>query len=97
MQQVMAQPKVDDLSARGRVEINFGKGMSLEGVTNILESDENSIVATLDKNILTITGDKLSLDTLDVEKRLAKISGNVTALKYSKEREKMPLLKRVFK
>ena len=79
------------------VNINFGVDIAINGVTNMVESDEKQIICNLGDKSLIITGEKLTIASLDTEKCICIISGSVESLKYLKGKQKQSLLKRFFK
>ena len=79
------------------ININFGVDLIINGVTNMVESDEKQIICNLGDKSLIITGEKLIITSLDTEKCVCAITGSVESLKYVKGKQKQSLLKRFFK
>lgn len=96
MQQIVSKPASNATQERF-VHINFDKDIIIQGVSNIIESNESEIVMTMPGNTLTLSGEKFNIDIFDVSKNYAQISGSLSNLHYSKGREKLSFLKRIIK
>lgn len=79
------------------ININFDVNIVINGVTNMIESDEKQIICNLGDRSLIITGQKLTIASLDTEKCLCTVTGSIESLKYVKGKQKQSLLKRFFK
>lgn len=96
MQQIISKPSAS-APAEKYVHINLDKDIILQGVSNILQSNDKEIVLTMGDNTLTLCGDGFNIDVFDVSKSNAQISGKLSSLRYSKGHEKMSLIKRLIK
>ena len=118
----MSQITVPSTSKPQRsININFDVNIVINGVTNMIESDEKQIICNLGethfqassyapyvteiklcgvclylflKLSLIITGQKLTIASLDTEKCLCTVTGSIESLKYVKGKQKQSLLKR---
>jgi hypothetical protein len=79
------------------VTIDFDSNIVINGITNMIESDDKQIVATLGDKTLIITGEKLNVTSLDTARYVCTVSGSLITLKYVKGRQKTSLFKRIFK
>lgn len=77
--------------------IKFEEGFEIYGVSNVIENNESTFVASVAGNIITVVGSKFNLDSLDISSKTAKLSGKVSAFKLAKTRQKVSPLKRIFK
>ena len=78
------------------VTIDFDSNIVINGITNMIESDDKQIVATLGDKTLIITGEKLNVTSLDTARYVCTVSGSLITLKYVKGRQKTSLFKRIF-
>lgn len=79
------------------VAIDFDSSITVNGITNMIESDDKQIVAALGDRTLIITGEKLTVVNLDTVRYTCTISGSLATLKYIKGKQKVSFFKRVFK
>lgn len=98
----ISEDNMDNNYVKNKVEspsmlIKFEEGFEIQGISNVIENNESSFVASVGGNILTVSGSKFNLDSLDIAGKTAKVSGRVTALKLAKTRQKVSPLKRIFK
>ena len=59
--------------------------MSLSGVSDVSEFNENQIILITQMGILTIDGDELKISELSVETGEMKVEGTINAIVYSDE------------
>lgn len=95
--QTMTKPSSAAVTLPCSAHIIFGESITLDGITNISESDDKTIIANMGENSLQIYGDKLNIDMLDTTGKKATISGSVHILKYSKGKEKLSFIKKLIK
>lgn len=98
----ISEDNMDNNYVKNKIEspsmlIKFEEGFEIQGISNVIENNESSFVASVGGNILTVSGSKFNLDSLDIAGKTAKVSGKVTALKLAKTRQKVSPLKRIFK
>ena len=79
------------------VTIDFDSSIVINGITNMIESDDKQIIAALGEKTLIITGEKLNVISLDTARYTCTVSGSLLTLKYVKGRQKVPFFKRLFK
>ncbi len=79
------------------VNIDFDSKIIINGITNMVESDDKQIIAALSDRTLVITGEKLTVVSLDTERCVCTVSGAVYGLKYVKGKEKQSVFKKIFK
>lgn len=96
MSQNLSKPSTAIQSDKS-LHVNFDKDITLEGVNNILQSNDKEIVLTMGDNTLVLSGENFNIDVFDLTKRFAQISGKLYCVKYSKGREKLSFLKRIIK
>lgn len=97
MAELTAKPKQQS-APNAEITIKFGESITIDGVTDLGETGDKLVVATLGAtHTLTLTGENLKLDLLDVNTQKAMIRGEITSLKYSKGHEKLSFVKRIFK
>ena len=79
------------------VNIDFDNSVVINGITNMIESDDKQIIAAMGDRTLIITGEKLTVVSLDTARYSCTISGSLITLKYVKGHQKVPFFKRIFK
>lgn len=71
--------------------------MTINGVTEVLTFENNLIVLSLGDRVLTIKGENLKINELDVKGGRLTAMGEVIGLMYSKSREKLSFFKKLFR
>lgn len=89
------QTKKAVLPASAQVE--FGKGISLSGVTEIISSTEKCFVARAGERVLTVQGEGLTPKLIDVEKNTAVLGGKVYAVSQSEQLTPKGFLAKLFR
>lgn len=79
------------------VTVDFDSSIIINGITNMIESDDKQIIAALGDKTLIITGEKLTVVSLDTARYTCNVSGNLITLKYVKGRQKTSFFKKIFK
>lgn len=79
------------------ININFDSNIEINGVTEMIESDEKQIICNLGDRSLIITGERLKIINLDTSRGICALSGSIATLKYAKGKQKLSLFKKIFK
>ncbi|MDE6276177.1 MAG: YabP/YqfC family sporulation protein [Clostridia bacterium] len=79
------------------ININFDSNIEINGITEMIESDEKQIICNLGDRSLIITGERLKIVNLDTSRGLCALSGSIATLKYAKGKQKLSLFKKIFK
>lgn len=69
----------------------------MSGVVSVPVFNERTIEVVLSENVLTVLGDNLNIETLNLESGSLVATGKIRELKYSHAREKLSFIKRIFK
>ncbi len=69
----------------------------IKGTKKVSNCTPTSAIILLDKNILTLQGENLEIKKLDLENQEVILSGRIISMKFSNEKEKQSLMKRIFK
>ena len=69
----------------------------ITGATRVIASTAKEAVVELENGTVILSGNNLLLTKLDLDNLELKFSGIITNLKFSDKREKVGLLKRIFK
>lgn len=77
--------------------LNISKKITVTGVINVESFDDKSVLLTLSDNLLTLTGNNFLIDNLNIEDGNLMLTGEIADIKYSKTREKVSFIKRIFK
>lgn len=73
------------------------KNSEIKGISAVLGYKDTEITLSLSDRVLIVTGENLTLDSLDTENFSCSISGKVNSLRYKKRGEKTAFLKRLVK
>lgn len=89
--------KGSETSKTHTLAVRQRKGVELTGVTDVTSFDEAAILLVTDCGVLTVEGEGLHIDTLDIARGVVEITGLVSALYYSTEaREKRGWREKLF-
>lgn len=80
-----------------KVELDHLHAMSVTGVEDVPTFTDKTIVIRLKDETLTVSGQNLSVKSLDVTEGKLQIEGQVNALKYSSSSTPTSFAKRIFK
>lgn len=70
------------------------KSISIEGIVEIIASNDNNICLKLKDTLLNITGSNINIIKLDISSGLLQAEGNFDSIKYGKSGN---IFKRLFK
>ena len=79
------------------ININFDSNIEINGVTEMIESDEKQVICNLGDRSLIITGERLKIVNLDTSREVCALSGCISTLKYTKGKQKLSIFKKIFK
>ena len=79
------------------INIVFDSQIEINGLTEMIESDEKQVICNLGDKSLVITGEKLKIVNLDTSRGICSLSGSISTLKYVKGKQKLSLFKKIFK
>lgn len=68
-----------------------------QGATRVIASTAKEAVVEIEGGVMTITGANLEVTKLDLDNKEVKFSGIISNVKFSERREKVGLIKRIFK
>mgnify|MGYP001625284883 CR=1 FL=1 len=80
-----------------KVTILDRKEIEILGATRVIASTAKEAVIEIEGGIMTVAGNNLEVTKLDLDNREVKFSGQINNVKFSDKREKVGLLKRIFK
>jgi len=66
-------------------QVDFAKGVTLSGVTEIVSSTDKTFIARAGENVLTVQGENLSPKLIDVDKNTAVLGGRIYGVSCSKQ------------
>lgn len=70
--------------------------MTLTGVEDVSGFDENTVVLTTSMGELTVRGEALHIERIDLELGCLELDGHIRELCYDEAGERVPLLARLF-
>lgn len=73
------------------------KDLTIAGIKKVLAVSQTSITLFLESTNVNILGEGMEVKKLDVEAGLLEVEGKITNIKYLAAKEKLSLLKRIFK
>ena len=79
------------------INIIFDSQIEINGLTEMIESDDKQVICNLGDRSLIITGEKLKIVNLDTARGVCSLSGGIATLKYVKGKQKLSLFKKIFK
>lgn len=71
--------------------------IEVQGATRVIASTAKEAVVEIEGGVMTITGANLEVTKLDLDNKEVKFSGIISNVKFSERREKVGLIKRIFK
>ena len=74
-----------------------GDSLLLQGVTKVISSSQSQAVLQCGENVIVLTGNNIEVKKLELESGEVCLQGNFVNIKLSAQKEKQPLLKRIFK
>lgn len=80
-----------------KVTILDRKEIEILGATRVIASTAKEAVIEIEGGIMTVSGNNLEVTKLDLDNREVKFSGQINNVKFFDKREKVGLLKRIFK
>lgn len=79
----MYRESVDSFTVPHQLIMQDRRTVELTGVTSIGNFDDSSVVCSTTKGILTIRGNQLHLNKLDIEGTQVSIDGEIDSLEYT--------------
>ena len=73
------------------------KILNISGITKVIEISEENISVQVDNSVLNIAGEDMEVKKLDVESGNLEVEGLINSMKYIDKKEKISLIKRIFK
>lgn len=92
---VVKQNNNESISINSRVILDNRNKFSVTGVTRVVSTNEQNIVAEIGKTKMYITGSNLHISKLDVESGIIEGDGLVDSIRYNKNSQNV--LKKMFK
>jgi sporulation protein YabP len=80
-----------------KLVLNERTQLTMTGVHEVLNFDENAVVVQTDLGRLLIQGQELKLKTLSPEGGQVRIEGNITAMQYEQSRDSRGGLRRLLR
>lgn len=78
-------------------QIDFGKGVTLNGITEIVSSTDKTFIARAGESVLTVQGENLSPKLIDVDKNTAILGGRIYAVSAGRQTTAKGFLAKLFK
>ena len=80
-----------------RINLLNRKDLSVHGITKVFAINQNIVQLQIDNSILIVSGAGMEVKKLDVENGELQIEGKIDGMKFTDKREKVGLIKRIFK
>lgn len=71
--------------------------ITVNGVQNVVEYDEKSAVVKLNKGVIELTGENMSLSSLDLTKSEVIFDGHIISIKFLNKHVKSKFIDKLFK
>ncbi len=78
-------------------QVEFGKGITLGGITEIISSTDKTFTARAGESVITVQGEDLRPTLIDVEKNTAVLSGKTYAVSQSNSLTPKGLIAKLFR
>lgn len=92
----MEQKEQKTIEKQSKVILTNQSAISVSGISKVLSSTETNISVVINGQVMNIEGEKLSVSKLDVQNGFLDAEGHITAIKYSKSKQKENFFKRIF-
>lgn len=73
------------------------KDLTITGIKKVLAVSETSITLFLESTNMNILGEAMEVKKIDVDAGILEVEGKINSIKYLAAKEKLSLLKRIFK
>lgn len=80
-----------------KIEIDARTHTTITGITNVESASESGAVMFVGKIVLTIDGENLKVQKIDVETGIVELVGTINNIRYSNTKKKTGLLKKLIK
>lgn len=78
-----------------RITIDSRNSTVITGITNVESASENGLTLHINNVVLSIEGDKLKVQKIDVDTGIVEVSGLIKSLKYSDSKPHRSILKKL--
>ena len=85
-----------DISAQHSINLVNRESLTITGVTDVDEFNEQEILAVCEKDELRIKGELLHIEELSIDTGQLVVSGKIVSLTYSEKLSGNSLIKRLF-
>ena len=92
----MGEEKKQEIQKPSKIVICNQNDISISGISKVLSSTEKLISVVINGKVVAIEGENLSVSELNVETGVLVANGKVVSVKYTTEKQKDSLLKRIF-
>ncbi len=80
-----------------KVVLSNRKLLTIFGATKVVSSTINQAVVEVGETSILICGNNLEVVKLNLEEKEVEFAGEINSFKYTGKKEKIPLIKRIFK
>lgn len=80
-----------------KVTLEDRSTLSMTGITKVTSIDTDMVLLVTDMGKLKICGKNMQANTLDIDKGILSLTGSVSSMAYSGDKEGTPILKGLFK
>ena len=86
-----------DNSTKSNLILNNRNDLQVTGIKKVRSTEPTLVIANIDNGNITISGNNLSVEHLDIKEGTLLIKGTVNAIKYSNQVSKSFSFKNMFK
>jgi len=83
--------------SNSKITINDRQQATISGVEKIFEASENKMLMKVSGSNMSILGEQLSISKLDVDAGMLELNGKVNEIKFVDGKEKVNLIKKIFR
>ena len=92
----MEEDKKQETQKQSKIVVCNQNAISINGISKVLSSTEKLISVVINGKVVAIEGENLTVSELNVETGVLIANGKIISIRYTTEKQKDGLLKRIF-
>lgn len=80
-----------------KIVLNDRKNLFITGIKKVVSVSPDALFMELESSELCVYGDNMEVKKLDVENGTLEVEGKIDNIKYQNKKEKMGLIRKIFK
>lgn len=90
------EEKKQEIQKQSKIVVCNQSDISISGISKVISSTEKLISVVINEKVVAIEGENLTVSELNVETGVLMASGKIVSIKYTTEKQKDSLIKRIF-